>query len=212
MENKEIQKIIEGEVAKFQSAVSQLRKVLVEEGFFNEFKRRTVDLDKEYDDLDREIEALRQTYEELSPVVQAKAKVLGREGEEALAKGNRTAAEKKTKEVQTAEDQINSLLSKVDLKAERQEAIVGEKKTIAKKLFAEVYPLLPRTTHAVIEAMLDLLDGVWSGLEEYQRQTNTGLSTAKIYGDQLLKGFHKENLAPNQANNQFLTNRMGKWF
>lgn len=191
-------------------ATARLQTVCISELLVGEYQLRVAPLDQE----DRQLEGERRTLSEsranLEPVIQAKARVLGRQADELAAAGDVEGATGKRAEacaVQANYEGIQGKISQIDA---RRTAIGEEKRAIARQLWEERYANLPAATFAVIESAVDLLDGIETGMYTFQKLV--GLEPESIGSRPLIRRPHFEQLTPvPNGPSRFLAARVRKW-
>ena len=104
----------------------------------------------------------------LEPIAQAKVRILLREADDAAALGNVEGSTAKRTEASEVEQQYDGIGARISQIGARREAIRMAKRRIARETWEEVYPNLPTATFAVIEGTLNLLDGLKTGMFEYE--------------------------------------------
>lgn len=139
---------------------------------------------------------LRQSYEELKPRAESRTRILATEIDAALSEGRDSDAEAKRKEAAELEASLQEILRQTDACQARVRELAEQQKANARDIFNDTYPAMPQAAHAVIESVVDLLDGLEDGLRRF-------VEVAGIQGTfpyLFLKQRHIDNLIPNTMN------------
>lgn len=207
MNSEEIEKFAAEEVDKVKNAVRALQEALIQGALTTEYQARTRPLDEEFEGLAVEDRRLRAALADLTPVVEAREKVCEQEALKLMAEGKKDKSAAKSEEGRSAGQPLQEMRDKIQNCQARMEVIMEEKLHVAHRVFGEVFPYIPEATHAVIEATVDLLDGIWAGILAYERDTNTGEGVYR-----LVRSYHKDQLAPTDFGQRALSQKVDSWF
>jgi hypothetical protein len=138
-------------------------------------------LDAERENLVKEHTAIGQAAHDLEELLPAKARQAQREHDELLLSGKRDEAAVKLEEMREAERTPEVMRARQSEISARIEALDGEKRAAARRIFAQWY-IECQTVHRAVERahFIVFLDGIKQAFFDFQQCTDTG---AKKIGD-----------------------------
>lgn len=165
-----------------------------------EFDKRTSPLREE--ELQVQLSELLRTGEALTPISEAKIKVLLTEKDVALSKGDLSKSAHKEEEIREVQRHTEDLQGQIDQARERLEAISEQKKRIAADVLDTCFLKIRSYCWAEAERFIDLLDNTFAGLQQYESQTGAHLSFQR----------HRNGLIPlPYGPTRHLASRLRKW-
>ncbi len=180
----------------------ELSKMSAHDFLMAKYQERIATLQGEENKLEGHLAQLLRTRAELGPVSEAKVRVLSGKYDVALSRGKASEADKKNEEIETVKQHSADINRGVEQASTRLQEIAEEKKKIANSVFTELYPEIQAFCFHAIEALIDLLDATFAGLQEFSQETGARLS-----------GYHRRNLIPPPlGKTRFLLDRLSKWF
>ncbi len=201
------------EVKRVKEALENLRRICIDISLTERYRELTRPLDDEVSSLVAETEEIKNWQEQRQPQIEAKIELLKREALEALAAGDTEKNQEKNAEIRETQRIIQDQVDRLSfINARGIEAIPAEKKRIAARVFSQMYADTPKATFAVIEAVVDLLDGIWDGILEFQALTRT---EGDLPSQQpLVRQFHRNALLPTDLpkGGRALSLRVDRWF
>lgn len=196
-------------IAQVRQSVQGLLVLLIENHLKDEYKNRTRDLDREDACLGSELHVLSESRSTLQPILEAKSRVVQREADDFLAKGDTEGAKRKQKEAAEAEQNFDRVVGRIQQIEARRASIVGDKARIARAIWQERYESLPAASFAVLECAVDTLDALKAGMFSFQELT--GLEpTDRDRG--LVQRPQVERLIPDSVSDRKLAARVANWF
>jgi hypothetical protein len=204
----ESQGIVKEQVEVVRAAVRELQRVLLENSLMQAYREAAAPLDAEAAHLITQIQTLSKSRDELTPRLEARRRLLATEVDVCIAAGNDDEAAGKRAQVEEEEKRLSELGERIGRDAGRLQAIGAEKSRAAVQIFEAAYPEFRVASFAMIEGLLDLLDGLKKGLFDYT--TATGISGDP---DRLPKSYHIQNLLPNElpGSDRQLSGRVDIW-
>jgi hypothetical protein len=128
-------------------------------------------LDKERLDLEGESQGILKAADELRLLLPAKARVAERAADDLLLKGKHEEAQAKRDEQRQAERAPAEMEERRRAISERVTGIGNEKRTIARRVLAEWFPLFRLVLLAEQRALVDGMDAAWAGMQAFDRDT-----------------------------------------
>jgi DNA-binding FrmR family transcriptional regulator len=191
--NEEIEQVVQEQIDTVRGAGRELQRVLLETALMEEYRKATAPLDEEAGNLAEEIQTLVNARDELTPRLEARRRLLATEIDQCIAAGNDEEAATKRRQQEQEETRLRAMGEKITQYGDRCAAISKEKQDLGKQIFESAYPDFPKATFAILEATIDLLDGLRQGMLDYAE--TTGISGTFPY--MLPKQYHLDNLLPN---------------
>jgi chaperonin cofactor prefoldin len=207
MDQVEIEEFVRKETDVVKASIQRLQTALIEGALVKEYQARIQPLDEEGNKLIAEEKVLRAKLDDLRPVTQAKLKLLDDDATRLMAAGKKKESEAKRQQAPELQRSVKEMEARIESITPQWEMIEERKKEMARKLFNQIYPLLPESTHSVISSLCDLLDALWEGILNYQRMTGTG-----DHRYSLIRQFHREQLVPTDFGQRELSQRVDNWF
>jgi DNA-binding FrmR family transcriptional regulator len=194
MDNDEIRLVVEEQIATVRGAVGELQQVLLKSALMEAYQKGVAPLNEEDANLAGEIEGLESAHSQLKPRLESRHRLLAIEVDQCIVAGDAEGAAVKLAQVEAEEKRLHDLGNEIDRYRARRSAITEEKRGLGKQIFESAYPEFPRATFAMIEATIDLLEGLKKGLFDYVQATD-------IVGNfpyMLPKQYHLDNLLPSE--------------
>jgi hypothetical protein len=162
------------------------------------YANETAALETEKDNLAKESAAIEEASTNLEKILPAQARVAQREADELLILGRAKEAKEKTLEAEKAAAAPEAMRQRQQQISLRIEAIAGERRAIARRIFEAWYAECQTVVRAAERGLFSvLLDGLKQSFNEYQERTDTGGTLNRPY-DFLVKDHHITNLTADE--------------
>lgn len=138
------------------------------------YAKNTYSLDREEKELVRKRDELIEAVKNLNPITEAKLRVLDRDRDESLSRGDLKKTKRIEDEIGEVKAHREALSLQITQANERLEVIAQEKIIRARQTLNQVYPLLKQATFDAIDRAVTLLEKTWEGLQSFGDQRKTG--------------------------------------
>jgi hypothetical protein len=149
------------------TAIEALGVALTDKGLFSTLSEVNGGLEAERVTQEDKGRRLRESYEKLQPITEAKQRVLARKADEDLSEGRSDDAQAKRAEIADLKANLDGILAQADEAEARVRELERQQKQNARELFERTFPEIRACTAALMIATVQLLEKVGSGLDRY---------------------------------------------
>ena len=179
-------------------AISAITRAIVQGIYQDRYKADTAHLDKREQELEEENKALKESYDDLLPVIEARIEKLHIEAVNLMAEPKKEEAAEKTAEADKLRQKLTDILQKIEENDEILDSIPEEKADRARQLFQDAWPLIVHACLSVEEALVDSLEKIWAGAIDLNTETQDYWRGDKHFQRNMLGLHYKNQMVPSR--------------